>query len=250
MGSSDDVGRQLSSFEVWKDLQQEDLSELLQIQTLNPDDPENQLAQTRLAENCLRHFQDYIDRRSRLARNDVSAFFAPTWCTSLENSLLWIAGCRPSIYIRLVYALCGSEFESKLPEFLQGLRTGNLGELSAKQLKLVNDLQSRTIREEEKMASWMASLQEEIVDHPLAEMAKAASPSCESTQETDKALDDHARSMVSILEEADRLRINTVKELIDILTPIQAVEFLAVSKKLHFCVHEWGRKRDQMHGRN
>ncbi|KAL6978877.1 hypothetical protein U1Q18_020545, partial [Sarracenia purpurea var. burkii] len=81
------------------------------------------LAQTRIVEKSLRHFQDYIDRRSRRARTDVSSFFAPNWCTSLENSLLWIAGYCPSIYIHLVYALCDAEFDSNLPEFLQGLRT-------------------------------------------------------------------------------------------------------------------------------
>ncbi|KAL7001136.1 hypothetical protein U1Q18_002289, partial [Sarracenia purpurea var. burkii] len=134
------------------------------IQALKLNDPENQLAQTRIAEKNLCHFQDYTDRRSRRVRTDVSAFFAPNWCTSLENSLLWIVGCCPSIYIRLVYALSGQEFDSNLPEFLQGLRIGNLEELSAKQLKLVNDLQSRMIREEEKLTLWMTSLREEIVD--------------------------------------------------------------------------------------
>ncbi|KAL6991329.1 2-deoxyglucose-6-phosphatase [Sarracenia purpurea var. burkii] len=50
-----------------------------------------------------------------------------------------------------VYALCGAEFETRLPEFL--FRIGNLGELSTKQLKLVNDLLSRLIRVEEKLTS-------------------------------------------------------------------------------------------------
>jgi len=72
-------------------------------------------------EKCIEHFQDYADKRSQLAHVDVSAFFAPSWCTNWENSLLWVAGCRPSQYIRLVYALHRLEIEAQLIQFLEGI---------------------------------------------------------------------------------------------------------------------------------
>ncbi|KAF7121040.1 hypothetical protein RHSIM_Rhsim13G0189400 [Rhododendron simsii] len=103
----------------------------------------------------------------------------------VENSLLWIAGCRPSIFIRLVYALCGADFKAQLTEFLRGARTGQLRELSAGQLALVNGLQMRTVKEEEKLTSQLATLQEEIADQPLAEMVRAASPVGESSRDSD-----------------------------------------------------------------
>ena len=71
----------------------------------------------------------------------------------------------------------------------------------------------------------------------------------EINKEVDKALDQHEKAMVGVLEEADRLRLSILKELIGILTPVQAVEFLAAGKKLHLCVHEWGKRRDLSHGR-
>ncbi|KAH0760396.1 hypothetical protein KY290_016469 [Solanum tuberosum] len=65
------------------------------------------------------NFREYANYRSQLARVDVLPFFAPIWCTLLENSVLWIGGCRPSSFIRLIYALSGIEIESHITEYLQ-----------------------------------------------------------------------------------------------------------------------------------
>ncbi|KAA8515094.1 hypothetical protein F0562_018119 [Nyssa sinensis] len=246
---SGDRGRQLCSFEKWVTLQQKDLSELLQALTQKPDSPGYDVLLSQLVEKNIQHFQDYIQQRNGLVHDDVSAFFAPTWCTSLENSLLWIAGCRPSLFIRLLYALWGSRVESQLTEFLQGMKTaGDLGVLSAKQLFMVDGLQRKTVGEEEKISSRLASLQEDIADQPIAVIAKDSTGKGEVNSDPDEALDEHGRAMRGILDEADQLRLSTLKELLSILTPFQAVDYLAATKKLHLCMHEWGRKRDHKHG--
>lgn len=245
---SNDLGQKYCCFNEWLDLQHQDLSELLQAQTLNPDNS----VLSQLVQKNIQHYQDYAEKRTPLAQADVSDFFAPPWCTSLEKSLLWIAGCRPSIFIRLVYALCGAHFESQLAEFLRGVRTGKLSELSASQLGQVDALQARTVKEEEKLSSRLASLQEAVADEPLAVIAakETSNEVCESTRDSDEALDDHGKGMAKVVREADRLRLSTLKELMGILTPVQGVEYLVASKKVHLCVREWGRKRDHMHRRN
>ncbi|XP_058198558.1 protein DELAY OF GERMINATION 1-like [Rhododendron vialii] len=128
------------------------------------------------------------------------------------------AKIRPSIFIRLVYALCGADFEAQLTEFLHGG-----GEAEEK----------RTSR----LAS-AASLQEEIADQPLAGMARAASPVGESSRDSEKALDDHGKCMAELVSGADQLRLSTLRELMGILTPVQGVEYLVASKKLQLCVRE------------
>lgn len=134
--------------------------------------------------------------------------------------------------------------DSRLDEFLQGTRESDLGELlTYTQLVLVNSLQSKTIsRVEETLTAELAALQEEIVDQPIAMIAKGL-------REVEEALDEHGIAIVRVMEKADQLRLNTLKELVKILTPVQAIDFLVTSKKLHLCVHKWGRKRDQSHGR-
>ncbi|KAM1347415.1 hypothetical protein ACFX2H_036350 [Malus domestica] len=80
-------------------------------------------------------------------------------------------------------------------------------------------------------------------------IAKGLSETGEMNREVEEALDEHGKAMVRVMEKADQLRLNTLKELVKILTPLQAIDFMVASKKLHLCVHKWGRKRDQSHGR-
>ncbi|BFG30876.1 hypothetical protein CerSpe_171500 [Prunus speciosa] len=65
-------------------------------------------------------------------------------------------------------------------------------------------------------------------------------------REVEEALDEHGQAMERILEEADQLRLSTVRELVNILTALQAVDFLVASKKLHLCMHKWGKNRDHL----
>lgn len=49
-----------------------------------------------------------------------------------------------------------------------------------------------------------------------------------------------------LLERADDLRLRTLKAVIDIFTPNQAVHFLISAAELHQRIHDWGKKRDAM----
>lgn len=234
----------------WMNLQEQELSELLQALNVdsNGDENRNNLL-NQLIEKTIEHFQDYIDKRARLAVHDGPPYFAPSWCSSLEGSMLWIAGCRPSMFIRHLHTLIGKDIESQLEDYLQGFGNGKLGDVSVMQMNLINDLQIKIIKEEDKLSVKLTSLQEDMVDQPIAIIANRASTHREANRDADEALDAHARAMVSLLEEADKLRLSSLKELISILSPLQAVEFLAASKKLHLCIREWGKRRDYLHGR-
>ncbi|WCJ27218.1 delay of germination 1 [Euphorbia peplus] len=229
----------------WLQIQEADLDELLQAlsQTEKPDVFLNELIQKSTS-----HIQEYMEKRIENARNHVYDYFSPSWNSPLENSLLWIGGCRPSIFIRLVYVLSGSHVESHLSEYVRGIRTGNLGDLSATQMVNINELQRITIKMEEKLSSKLASLQENIADKPICLIANEGNPVAagDITEEVRRALARHEEDMLSIMGEADNFRLQTLKELITILTPLQAVEMLASGKKLHLCVHKWCKTRYDM----
>ncbi|KAL2473691.1 DOG1 domain-containing protein [Forsythia ovata] len=73
---------------------------------------------------------------------------------------------------------------------------GSLDELSARQLELINNLQSKTIQEESKLSSVVASLQENIADMPIAAIASKLSPGCrDPSEEANRALDEYMQSM-------------------------------------------------------
>ncbi|XP_026419494.1 protein DELAY OF GERMINATION 1-like [Papaver somniferum] len=249
MASSSNQVQFRECYQNWMIQQQELLEELIQVYNQNSNDEQELCC---VIHKLVEHYENYTDRRAQLAIDDAPCLFSPTWCTSIENSYFWLGGCRPSLMIRLVYSLCGSQLESQLTEFLQGVRKGNIGELSASQLSLVSELQCRTVGEEEKLSKKMASLQENIADYPLTRLANNSSDVSDTEshiEQVDHALDSHSKELASILVDSDKLRMNTLREVIGILTPFQAVDFLIAGKKLHLCMHQWGQRRDHRHGR-
>ncbi|KAL8510077.1 hypothetical protein ACS0TY_017054 [Phlomoides rotata] len=103
---------------------------------------------------------------------------------------------------------------------------------------MINTLHCKTIREEERMSSRMATIQEEITEMPM----KSGQVVGESSEEVERAMDAHHLSLAGIVRDADKLRLSTLKEVMGILTPRQGVNFLVSTKKLHLSMHEWGKK--------
>ncbi|KAK9074169.1 hypothetical protein SSX86_006766 [Deinandra increscens subsp. villosa] len=133
-----------------------DLDELLQ--ALNTDPTDHDYLQL-ITKKTVNDFENYHTARAKLAKNDAPSFLAASWGTTFENSFLWIGGCRPSLIIRLVYVLCGCRLNPHWAEFLEGVRKGNLGDISSTQLKGIDELQAKTLKEEDKLTSSLASIQ-------------------------------------------------------------------------------------------
>ncbi|XP_026429958.1 protein DELAY OF GERMINATION 1-like [Papaver somniferum] len=246
MASSSDQVQFREYYQNWMIEQQQLLEELLQVHNQNQNDEQDLCC---IIEKLIEHFQEYTNRRAQLAVSEPSSVFSPTWCTSTENSYLWFGGCRPSLLIQLVYTLCGSQLESQLTEYIHEVKTCNIGGLSADQLSLVSELQGRVINDEEKLSTKMVSLQENIADCPLTRIVNNNSVDSDvesHTGQVKQALDSHSKDLSSILIDSDKLRMNTLKELIGIFTPLQAVGFLIAGKKLHLCMHQWGQLRDHI----
>ncbi|CAN6443731.1 unnamed protein product [Victoria cruziana] len=232
-------------YNAWISRQQADLHELQS--SINPSSPDDQTLLNLIAKS-VSLYHGYVVERADIAKLDAPALFAPKWNSTFENAHLWIAGCRPTQYFRMLYAICGHEVESRLSEHMEGLRIGALGELSCEQLTQVSDLQCRTVAEEDRLTKKMVKLQEEVSDQPMALVASQRLDS--SMDDVDSLVDRHANSLGDILVLADKLRLATLKELVEqILTPRQAVDFLIAAKQLHSRIHEWGMRRDHRRGR-
>lgn len=110
----------------------------------------------------------------------------------------------------------------------------------------------RTVQEEEEITKKLTSLQEEVGDDTLLEDTEEMVVDGETAGgqvQNDKALKEHALALSRVLEEADVCRLKTVKDLLNILTPLQAVDFLVAAKKLYLSMHEWGHRKYMEHGR-
>ncbi|KAL4393782.1 hypothetical protein AHAS_Ahas02G0086400 [Arachis hypogaea] len=109
------------------------------------------------------------------AKHDVLAMLSPTWRSSLEDAFLWIGGWRPTMAFHLLYSKAGLQFEAKLDELLQSLRTSDLDDLLATQLAQIDEIQKRTITEERKITDMMATHQEIVADASMVELSHAVS---------------------------------------------------------------------------
>ncbi|KAL6314567.1 hypothetical protein AAG906_026907 [Vitis piasezkii] len=225
-------------FQDWINQQHQDLQELLQV--LDTDSPDSDHLR-HLIQKSLQHFQDYSATRAELSKLDAPSFFCPSWITSFENSFLWLGGCRPSLAIRLLYSISGAELQAQLPDFLKGCTRRNLADISATQLISINALHGRVVREEDRLSSRMATMQEDTADEPLAIIAKKLRTVGEYSRTVNSAIETHSQALARVLEEADKLRLSTFKGLQEILTPLQGAHFLVASKKLHLSMHEWAR---------
>ncbi|XP_047320782.1 protein DOG1-like 1 [Impatiens glandulifera] len=233
-----------SCFTNWMTQQEDDLEELNRVMEFDSDDEVKLRA---VVERVLGHFQNYLDKRSQTVRHNVSGLNIPSWCPTFEKSVLWMGGCRATICIRLVYALCGFEAEATIMEYLQGVRRENIGELTVNQFNLINTLQMNTTMEENRLCAEMISFQDSMVDEPLMSIAKCAKVVGERSEAIERAIERKTMEMGNLMKEANKLRLNTLKELLtNILTPLQSVKFLIVSKKLHLSLHQWSDNRDEV----
>ncbi|KAL1224783.1 Protein DOG1-like 3 [Cardamine amara subsp. amara] len=197
-------------------------------------------------------FQVYVEKRSELSHRCCAAYFAPSWHSPLENSLLWMGGCRPSSFIRLIYALCGSKAEAQLSKYLLNIddenfdidHDGSMSDLTATQLAKINELQMKVVKEEDKISKESANLQDDVSDIPIA--AYATDVAVEADVEVGDVLDKHEERMAVVLVEADKLRFETLRKILEVVTPVQAAEFLLAGKKLRMSLQEWGRVREEV----
>ncbi|KAL1224786.1 Protein DOG1-like 1 [Cardamine amara subsp. amara] len=250
---------QQDCYDEWMSLQAKRMTELKQALS-NGEKNHDKLRD--LIRTSMREIEDYAVKRSEYSRRYSSNYFAPTWNTCLENALLWMGGCRPSSFIRLVYAMCGSQTELRLTNFLRhnniaglnialddtpgGIGGGeSMSDIKAEQLFKINELHLKTVEEENKLTKQSASLQEDMADMPIAITAFYKEVIGETDVAVERALDKHEEDMSSLLAEADKLRLTTLAKIVEILTAVQAADFLLAGTKLQLAMHEWGRSRER-----
>ncbi|CAN0891102.1 Protein DOG1-like 4 [Linum grandiflorum] len=101
----------------------------------------------------------------------------------------------------------------------------------------------------------MAKVQESVADsnmvdlsHMMSEMIREEDmgPSADDrmNDRVDSALAIKEKKLEEILRVADDLRLETLRAIVDVLTPIQAVHFLIAVAELHLRLRDWGKRRD------
>ncbi|KAK6785390.1 hypothetical protein RDI58_018845 [Solanum bulbocastanum] len=192
-------------YETWFDQLKEIIRQLSQVPRPATSDQHRELHQ-QLVQKAVSHIYEYYRVKSLAAKNDILSVYSAPWSTSLERSLHWIAGWRPTTAFHLIYTESSILFESHIIDILRGLRYGDLGDLSPEQLARDS-------------ASEILGLMGDI--------------------------EGKMEKLVEILEKADKLRMKTIENLVELLTPQQAIEFLIASAHLQFGIRRWGINHDR-----
>ncbi|XP_059284152.1 protein DOG1-like 4 [Lycium ferocissimum] len=218
-------------YQTWFDQLKEIVHQLNQAPKPATNDQHRELHQ-QLVQKVMSHYYEYYRVKSLAAKNDILSVFAAPWSTSLERSLHWIAGWRPTTAFHLIYTESSILFESHIIDILRGLRYGDLGDLSPDQLSRVSELQCEAVHEEN------------AISDELSDWQDGASEIIGLMGDIDTKME----MLVEILEKADKLRMKTIENLVELLTPQQAVEFLIASAYLQFGIRRWGINHDRQRG--
>ncbi|CAB4307724.1 unnamed protein product [Prunus armeniaca] len=197
-----------------------------------PTTPDHHHHLLHVVQKVMSHYDEYYRVKARATERDALAVFVAPWATTLERSLHWIAGWRPTTAFHLVYSESSIHFEAHIVDILRGFCTGDLGDLSPSQFRRVSELQCETVKEENAISEELSEWQE-----GASELMGACTN-----------LDMKMGRLVSVLKKADDLRLRTVRKVVELLTPQQAVEFLIAAAELQFGVRGWGMNQDRQRG--
>ncbi|XP_072984600.1 protein DELAY OF GERMINATION 1-like isoform X1 [Typha latifolia] len=206
----------------------------------NSDDADGSLRH--LVERVVGHYEYYYRAKAASARCDVLPMFSPTWTSSTENLFLWAGGWRPSTAFHLLYSKSGLQLEAELDQILLDWPMTNLGILSSEQLNRIDQCHRRTLSREKEISEEAATVQEEVAK--MVEIA-AHVPGGGKDAEMEGEMAGKREGMRRVLEKADELRLETIKAVVGILRPIQAVHFLIAAAELHLAVHGFGKRKDR-----
>ncbi|GFP90624.1 tgacg-sequence-specific DNA-binding protein tga-2.1 [Phtheirospermum japonicum] len=196
---------------------------------------------------ALDHYRHYYRVKQRWASDHVTSMFKPPWTSSLEGTLMWIGGWRPSTAIQLLYSKLGIQLDSRIHQILRGRAIGDLGDINMPQLTQVNILQTGIMSEEMDINEEFMMVS--VTDPKTVKLSHTVSNAMRQGGQVhggrvEAALRPKEERMAEVLRRADGLRMRTLEQLVGALTPRQGVFFLIAAAELHLRVHEWGKGID------
>ncbi|MCL7033039.1 hypothetical protein MKW94_018947 [Papaver nudicaule] len=219
-------------FTGWLIRQKNYLDQLISAQKNFQNTPELELRS--LVTQVLTHYQEYYAVKGAATRQDVFVMFAPPWFSLYEHTYLWITGFKPSLAIKILD------------------KSVNQDELTDEQLEALCGLTVWTKATERGLNNDMARVQESLVSPPLASLALKRNPAERGVggETADDVVQTLREQMETLVETADLIRMTTTRKIVEILSPVQSVRFLAAATQLQVNIRRVGLQRDADRGRS
>ncbi|XP_023520035.1 protein DOG1-like 4 [Cucurbita pepo subsp. pepo] len=177
------------------------------------------------------HIKLYYTVKWAHAHQDVLAFFSPSWVTPLEAAYSWVTGWKPSMAFRLI-----------LPSAL-----------SPDQLLKLEQLRVKIKAQEDRVDRDMERQQMALADHHMVQLSRLETrrrngdPMPAVVGKVEGLVDAAIKGMLLGLERtmkaADCVRLKTMKGILEVLTPLQCVRFLASISLIQIRLRQWGQPK-------
>lgn len=199
-----------------------------------------------LVQACHSHYCDYMDEKIKLCKEDASFVVTGMWRTPLEAGFLWMGGWRPTTAVVLAYSLMGMQIESELQKLLDGIELPTMVALSARQLSMLDSLQQTLRAAEDGISNELAVLQMLLADQQMAKATSADPPPSESKDLSDVrvAMEPKLAGLRDLLAGAEKLRGETLRQMLNILRPAQAGQYALAAYEMTMAVKKLGNQRE------
>lgn len=156
----------------------------------------------------------------------------------LEAAFMWLGGWRPTSAITLAYSKMGLSVGKS--DGLADLITQSCM-LSKAQLAAMEALQEQTRIAETEISGALASLQMLVADQNMAEAIGIGNPSNpRSICDAQRLMENKLASLHTLYMQATRLRLQTLQELQNLLTPMQAAQCVVAAFELAYAMRRLG----------
>lgn len=159
----------------------------------------------------------------------------------MEKAFLWIGDWWPSLVFKLVYSEVGQQIDGEFTNRVEGIDSPSLASLSALQLIQISDLQAKTQEKEGALSYRMPMLQQDMADQPLVGLAKN-----NAEEPFEDAIENKLKSLEALLLDADNLRLYTLQNMLSILSPLQAAQYLVATAQLQIMMRQIGEQKQAL----
>ncbi|KAJ1692071.1 hypothetical protein LUZ63_008769 [Rhynchospora breviuscula] len=172
--------------------------------------------QSRLVSLAVSHIESFYLHKSRLAEHDVVQAFYPRYLTPFERTFLWLGGFKPSLAFKFIP-----------PE-------------PAASSDTIMHLRRSILAEERDMSKQMATLQESLAARELLEAIRIFDHRRNGDNSMEWAATEVGDGLRELLASADRLRLCTLRGIMQALKPADAATFVANAMKFHLNIRRFG----------
>ncbi|GFP82938.1 tgacg-sequence-specific DNA-binding protein tga-2.1 [Phtheirospermum japonicum] len=189
------------------------------------------------------HHREYYTSKWAAVNENVLPFFSSVWLSPLEKTYTWVTGWRPLVAFQLIETLRSKSNTEEV---------ASLASLTEEQLKKIEDLEAIISADEKRLEKEMVRHDMQMASWKMLELVRLESAAkrqgdADVLRQVNEMVEAARKGMVGgkrrAVKMADVLRRRTLKGVLDVLTPIQRVDFLATTSMLQVQMGKWGKQR-------